>query len=115
LDEARLLVRIVAGQPAIDLIEGQLRQDRDAVEALLAVRLDVIAERLDLEAWKAFVDRLDLLQADDVGIALLQPGEQIVDPGADAVDVPGDDLHAQGGITPAARDKGGRARLDASS
>ena len=55
-DEAGLLVGIVAGQAAVDLVEAQLRQDRDAVEALLAVRLDMVAERLDLGARKLFVD-----------------------------------------------------------
>ena len=55
------------GRPR-DLVEAQLRQDGDAVEALLAVRLDVVAERLDLGARELLVDRLDLLQADDVGL-----------------------------------------------
>ena len=54
--------------------------------------LDMIAERLDLAARKAFVDRLDLLKADDVGLAPLDGtrllGEQ---PGA-AGDVPAQEL-----------------------
>ena len=92
-DETRLFIDVIARKAAIDLVEAQLRQDCDAVEALLAVRLDVIAQRLDLGARKTFVDRLDFLQADDVGRAFLQPVQQVVDAGADAVDVPGDDFH----------------------
>ena len=56
LDEARLLVGVVARQAAIDLVEAQLRQDRDAVEAFLAVCLDMVAKRLDLGAGKPLVD-----------------------------------------------------------
>ena len=44
LYETRLLVIVVAWQPAIDLIEAQLGKDRDAVEALLAVGFDVVAK-----------------------------------------------------------------------
>ena len=60
----------IAGQAAVHLVERQLRQDRDAVEAFLAERLDIVAERLDLGARELVVDGLDLLQADDVGRAL---------------------------------------------
>ena len=57
------------------------------------MRLDMIAKRLDLKAREVLVYRLDFLKADDVRIALLQPGAEIFDTGADAVDVPGDNLH----------------------
>ena len=56
------------GRPLIDLVEAQLRQDGDAVEALLAMGFDIVAKRLDLGARELLVDRLDLLQADDVGL-----------------------------------------------
>jgi hypothetical protein len=39
-------------QAAIDLVKWQLRQKCDAVEAFLTMRLDIVAERLDLEARK---------------------------------------------------------------
>ncbi len=74
-----MVVGVVARQPAVHLVEPQLRQDGDAVEPLLSQRLDMVAQRLDLEARKAFVERLDLLQADDVRIGLLQPVQQVVD------------------------------------
>jgi hypothetical protein len=88
-----VIVGVVAGQAAVHLVEAQLRQDGDAVEPLLSQRLDIITQRLDLEPRKPIVLRLDLLQADDVGVGLLQPVQQIVDAGAHAVDVPGHDLH----------------------
>ncbi len=39
----------IAGQAAVHFVRLDLGKDRDAVEALLAMRFDVIAERLDLE------------------------------------------------------------------
>jgi hypothetical protein len=75
------------------LVERQLGEDGDPVPALLAVRLDVVAERLDLHPGKALIDRLDLLQHDDIGLLLLQPFGQRVHPRLDPVDVPGGDPH----------------------
>ena len=66
LDIARLGVGLVARQAAGDL-DRALRQDRDAVEALLAVRLDIVAEVLDLHAaGNCSSSALDLLQAERV-------------------------------------------------
>jgi hypothetical protein len=61
------------------------------------VRLDVVAQRLDLEPWERLVDDLDLLQGDDVGRGLLQPLEQRADASADAVDVPRRNPHQAAG------------------
>ncbi len=93
LDVTRLDIGVVARQPADDL-ERTLRQDRDAVESLLPMRLDVIAERLDLEPRELLVQALDLLQAERVGRDLAQIVAKMPDPLADGVDVPGGD--AQG-------------------
>ena len=95
LDVARLDVGVVAGQPARHL-ERALRQDGDAVEPLLPVRLDVIAEVLDLEPRKLLVRALDLLQTERVGLDLLEIIEQVADPLADGVDVPGGDAQGAG-------------------
>ena len=65
LDVARLDVGVVAGQAAGDL-ERALGEDRDAVEPLLPVGLDIVAEVLDLEPRKLLVEALDLLQAERV-------------------------------------------------
>ena len=92
-DVAGLGVVGVAGQAAGDVLEPVLRQDGDAVEALLTVGGDVVAEALEGGEREALVDRLDLLQADEIGPRLLQPGEERVDAGLDTVDVPGHELH----------------------
>ena len=59
----------IPGQPRLHLVERQLRQDRDPVEALLAVDCDVVAESLERLARKRLVDAFRFLQADDVGLA----------------------------------------------
>ena len=66
--KARLDVVVVAGEARRRLVERQARQQRDAVEALLAMNRDVVAERLDRLARKGLVDAFDFLQADDVGL-----------------------------------------------
>ena len=45
-----------------------IRQDRDAVEGLLAVHGDIVAERLERLAREGLVDAFGFLQADDVGL-----------------------------------------------
>ena len=87
-------VFVVAGQPRGGFLERQLRQQRHAVEGLLAVGDDVVAERLDGLARKRLIDAFDFLQADDVGRAVLQPDHEVVEPLADRIDVPGGDRDA---------------------
>ena len=55
------------GRPSLHILERMLGEERDAVEALLAVDGDVVAELLDRLGREGLVDALDLLQADDVG------------------------------------------------
>ena len=64
-DIARLLVMGIARQTARDL-DRPLGEDGDAVEGLLPVGGDVVAEVLDLGARKRFVEALDFLQAQRV-------------------------------------------------
>jgi hypothetical protein len=90
LDIARLRVGVVARQAAGDL-ERAFGEDGDAVEPLLPVRLDVIAEVLDFEARKLLVEALDLLQAERVRARLLQVVEEVRKPLAYGIDVPGCD------------------------
>src|SRR5689334_12210059 len=54
---------------------------------------DVVAERLEFEARKRLVDAFGLLQADHVGLALLEPGHQRLDPLPDRINVPGGNAH----------------------
>jgi hypothetical protein len=57
---------------------------------------DVIAERLDLQPRERLVDAFDFLQADDVRRALLEPGQEMVEPLPDRIDVPGGYTHEWG-------------------
>ena len=67
-EEAGMRILVVAGKPGLGLVERQLRQQRHAVERLLAVGDDVVAERLDLEPREGVVGAFDFLQADDIGL-----------------------------------------------
>src|SRR3569623_1577807 len=68
---------------------------RDAVVGLVPVRHDVVAERLDRLARKRLIDAFDLLQADEIGLALLQPCQQMIEALAHRVDVPCRDAHGR--------------------
>jgi hypothetical protein len=59
------------------------------------VGLDVVAELLDLKPRKLLVEALDFLQAKNVGLNLLQIGEEVGQPLADGIDVPGGDAQAR--------------------
>jgi hypothetical protein len=54
---------------------------------------DVVSERLERLARKLLVGELQLLQADDIGLALSQPVQRELEPGAKSVDVPGGNPH----------------------
>ncbi len=88
-----MIVAVVAGQADIDLVERKFRQQRDAVEGLLPVHGEIIAERLERLAREGVVDAFGLLQADDVGLALGEPGDRGIDALLDRIDVPGGDAH----------------------
>ena len=96
-------VFIVAGKPRFGLVKRQLRQQCHAVEGFLAVGDDVVAERFKLEPRKRLVGALGLLQADDIGRAILQPGHEGLKPLPDRIDVPGSDAHAKVSRPKAAR------------
>ena len=86
-------VGVVTGEARIGLFERIFRQQRHAVEGLLAVGDDVVAERFDRLARKRLVDAFDFLQADHIGLAVLQPADQMVQPLPDRVDVPSRNPH----------------------
>jgi hypothetical protein len=89
-------VLVIAGQARFGLVERQFREQRHPIEGLLAVGNDVIAERLDLQPRERLVDAFDFLKADDIGRAFLQPGQQMLEPLPDRIDVPGGNTHARG-------------------
>ena len=74
----------------------------DARVALRSVPVAPVALEV-AEAHGQLIERgLDLLQADHVRLVALDPLEQLAVPGADAVDVPGGDLHVVATAAPAA-------------
>src|SRR3546814_3294826 len=60
LEIARVVVSVVAGQPAEQVLDRRPGEDGDAVIGLLAVDGDVVAELLDLQAREVVVDALQL-------------------------------------------------------
>ena len=74
-----------------DVVEADLRQDRDTVPLPLAVVGALVAHRLERQRRERIVGELGLLEAQHVGLHL---GEPLLDPfqtGAQRVDVPGDE------------------------
>ena len=78
LQEAGLLVVVIAGQAAASTSsKGSFDRMATPLKALLTVHGDVVAERLERLAREGVVDTFDFLQADDVGCALVEPGQQV--------------------------------------
>src|SRR6202020_1723555 len=101
-----------AGDTDLDVVESAAREDCDAVPLRLAVARNGVAPRRQLLAEQrveSVVGELRLLQADDVGLALVEPRQQARHPLLDRVDVPRRDAHART-VAPA---RVSRARLAA--
>ena len=56
MKRACVVVRRPPGRPRLHILERVLREERDAVEALLAVHGDVVAELLDRRGRESLVD-----------------------------------------------------------
>src|SRR6185503_6696296 len=84
--------------PGDDVVEPHPGQDRHAVPGRLAVRGDLVAAAGQLVAHQLaerVVGDLGLLQAQDIGPALVEPGQQPGHALLERVDVPGHDAHAR--------------------
>src|SRR5215472_335791 len=90
-----VVVLVVSWKTITDFIEWEFRQQRDAIERLLAVHGDVVTERLERFARKSIVDAFGFLQADDVRLALGKPCHRGIDALFDRVYVPGGDAHGR--------------------
>src|SRR5262249_18283486 len=88
-----MAVGLIAGQSRRHLLERKLGEERDAVEGLLPVHRNIVAERLERLAREGLIHALGLLQDNDVWPPLRKPSGQIVDPLLDGIDVPGRDAH----------------------
>ena len=84
----RMRILVVARQPGLGLFVRQLRQQRDAVERLLAVGDDVVAQRLDLEPGKGVIDAFGFLQAQHIRPHRLEEFGDEIDAQAHRIDVP---------------------------
>jgi hypothetical protein len=73
-----MIVGVVAGQARGHLIKGKLRQHGNAVEGLLPVHRNIVAECFEWLPGKGVVNALGLLQADDVRLPLGKPRGQVV-------------------------------------
>ena len=75
LDEAGVIVGLVARQSQGDLLERELGQDGDPVESLLTVHCNIVAEGFERFAREGLVHAFGLLQANDLGLALGEPSQ----------------------------------------
>ena len=84
----------VAGEA--DLAQDRLAaaaEDRDSVEALLAVPYRMIASALNIGDRQRIVGSFQFLEAEDVGLLSVEISEQSREPGTDSVEIVGDQLH----------------------
>ena len=75
-----MIVSVIARQADIDFVERIFGQDRDAVERLLTVDGDVVAEALERFAREGVINTFRLLQADEVGRAFGKPSRRSIKP-----------------------------------
>src|SRR5258708_338278 len=73
--------------------ELEVRRPRHGREGLRGVGNHVVAQRFNFQPRECVIDAFDLLQADDVGCAIPEPGQQMVDPLPDRIDVPRSNTH----------------------
>jgi hypothetical protein len=96
-EHAALVVELLDLEAALDLRRSGLGESGDAGVALLLapVPLAVAAVRVEDLGGELIGLGLGLLEADDVGLLALEPlAEALLPGGADAVDVPADELQA---------------------
>src|SRR5690606_21908424 len=77
-----------------DILERLPREERDAVVGGLAVRDRPVAELGEHVGGELLVRELRLLKREHVGPMLVQPGDHVLEPDAQAIDVPSRDSHA---------------------
>ena len=88
------LGRILASAEAgCDVVEADPGCDRDTVPAPVPVMGHLIAQLLEPVGWEGVVGQLGLLEAANVGFALLQPFLDPLESRPQRVDIPGGDSH----------------------
>ena len=76
------------------VFQRQTAEDRHTVVGLLATENSLISKGLDGLPREKVITHLGFLQAEDVRTLLRQPGEHLVQPDSQRIDVPGGDPHA---------------------
>ena len=94
-DHPALGLFVIGGEAFLHLDRLLLAHDGHPVVGLLAVKLYVIAHGLHIGQREGLVMDLDFLQADHIGLVLVDDGLQLVQTGAQAVDIERDDLHVR--------------------
>ena len=103
-DDALLLPQalgvVVAGQQGrkadLHVLQGHAADQGDAVVGLLAADLGPIAQGLEGFMGKAAVFHLGFLQAEQLGLVLLQPGRHLLEAAAHRIDIPAGNPHRSG-------------------
>ncbi len=85
----------IGGEALFHLDRLLLAHDGHPVVGLLAVEFDVITHGFHVGEGEGLVVNLDLLQADHIGLVLVDDGLQLMQTGAQAVDIERDDLHVR--------------------
>lgn len=88
--EAGVAVGLVAEEGGADGLDGVARKDGDAVVGLLGDGGALVAD--GGEDVGREVGAFELLEEEEVGLARAEPGGDVVEAGADGIDVPGGDL-----------------------
>ncbi len=88
-EEARVGVGEVAREGGVEGLDGEAGEDGDAVVGFLRDGGCVVAEFL--EGTGGEVGSFEFLEEEDVGLLLPEPAKDVIEPGADGVDVPGGD------------------------
>ena len=86
-DKTPLSFFVIAGKALVQAQRRLARKQGDAVMALLAVVMHVIAEGSDVGKRELLVGNLGFLQADDIRLVLVDQGGQLMRTGTQAVDI----------------------------
>ena len=94
-DDTALRFFIVPGEAATHGNRGFFSEQRDAIVTFLTVVEDVVTQFRDFFEGEHVVVNLGLLQADNIGLMLLNNGFQLMRTGAQAVDIKRDKFHSR--------------------
>jgi len=86
-EQTRVVGSVVFGITALNAGASRSGDNRDAVVTLLAKNDAIISDRFQLKEWKLIVRAFCFLNAEDVRLVFVEPGDDRVQPYTDGVDV----------------------------